>query len=296
MSNTAPPLTTNQKSPIQVHTAEQSSPAPDTEPSLGAGSTVGGSGGGGVSETDHATGTARHDDNGSVGLGFRGPIKADTDLSWGAPAGLHIRRFNDENLTIFRRAVGINTTFAGSADPQSLEEGRRKSVGLYRSVLGAVRNKMVVYHLLSLLINACHFAQIIIGASLTALGPTAGNHVIAITFLGAVNTVIAGMLALIKGQGLPARINHDRAEFRRLQDWIEQTEALLAVGVIGRDRKEVGVLVQSTFRKYNAAKQCEENNAPDSYTRPPDYEQPGRPESQGSDSSPSHHVKSPSLR
>ena len=50
-------------------------------------------------------------------------------------------------------------------------------------------------------------------------GPTAGDHVIAITLLGAVNTVIAGVLALVKGQGLPDRLYHDRAEYRRLQDW-----------------------------------------------------------------------------
>jgi hypothetical protein len=44
--------------------------------------------------------------------------------------------------------------------------------------------------------------------------------VIAITFLGAINTVIAGVLALIKGQGLPDRLYHDQAEYRRLQDWL----------------------------------------------------------------------------
>lgn len=42
---------------------------------------------------------------------------------------------------------------------------------------------------------------------------------VAITLLGAINTVIAGLLALIKGQGLPDRLYHDRAEFRRVQDW-----------------------------------------------------------------------------
>lgn len=75
------------------------------------------------------------------------------------------------------------------------------------------------------------------------------------------------MLALIKGQGLPERLRHDQAEFRKLQDWIEQTEALLAVGVIGRDRKEVGLLIQVAFRKYNAVRQSEENNRNENYVR-----------------------------
>jgi hypothetical protein len=49
---------------------------------------------------------------------------------------------------------------------------------------------------------------------------------------------------------------------------IEQTEAQLSVGVIGRDRKEVGRLVQTAFKKYNAARQCEESNLPENYVRP----------------------------
>lgn len=40
-----------------------------------------------------------------------------------------------------------------------------------------------------------------------------------ITLLGAFNTVIAGVLALVKGQGLPDRWYHDQAEYRKLQDW-----------------------------------------------------------------------------
>jgi hypothetical protein len=42
-------------------------------------------------------------------------------------------------------------------------------VGIYAAALGAVRRKTWSYHFLSWLINACHFVQIIIGASLTAL-------------------------------------------------------------------------------------------------------------------------------
>ncbi|KAK4146077.1 uncharacterized protein C8A04DRAFT_10084 [Dichotomopilus funicola] len=234
------------------------------------------------------------EDDDPIGLGLHGPLKADTDLSWGIPAGLHMRRGNDENLAIFRRAVGINSHRGwGGRDRGSpgglagaeAEEGRSgkggggrrggrtvamATGGIYAAAVREVQRKRIAYHLLSVLINASHFAQIIIGASLTALGPSAGDHVIVITLLGAINTVIAGVLALVKGQGLPERLNHDRAEFRRLQDWIEQTEALLAVGVLGRDRKEVGVLVQTAFRKYNAAKQCEESNQPENYVRYPE--------------------------
>ncbi|AEO66622.1 uncharacterized protein THITE_2046074 [Thermothielavioides terrestris NRRL 8126] len=238
--------------------------------------------------------------------GGGGLTKADTDLSWGAPAGLPMRGRNDENLVIFRRAVGINSwsgppaggggggSGGGADHPAALEEGRqRRRGGIYAAAAREVRRKAVQYHLLSLLINASHFAQIIIGASLTALGPSAGDHVKVITVLGAINTVLAGVLALIKGQGLPDRLYHDRAEYRRLVDWIEQTEALLAVGVIGRDRKEVGVLVETAFKKYNAARQCEESNLPENYVRPPESDAVSVAGARGSPT-PSAHVRSPS--
>ncbi|KAK4171578.1 hypothetical protein QBC36DRAFT_339694 [Triangularia setosa] len=193
-------------------------------------------------------------------------IKSNTDLSWGQPAGLPIRRTNDENLVIFRRAVGINSTLPGSTDCRSLEEGRKSAMGMYAAAMRAQRNKKIISRLVNLIVYASHFFQIIVGASLTALGPSAGEHAVLITILGAVNTVIAGVLALLKGQGLPERLRHQVAEFRKLQDWIEQTEALLSVGVIGRDRKEVGLLVQVAFKKYNAAKECEESSSQPEFT------------------------------
>ncbi|KAK1836559.1 hypothetical protein QBC39DRAFT_296622 [Podospora conica] len=194
--------------------------------------------------------------------------KADEQVSWSAPAGLRPRSQNDENLSIFRRAVGINAALpATSTTLLTLEEGRAHATGMYASVLSTQRQKTLVYNALQALVYLSHFLQIILGASLTALGPTAGQHALTITVLGAMNTVIAGVLALVKGQGLPERLRQDRAGFRKLQDWIEQTEALLAVGVIGRDRKEVGLLVQVAFVKYNAAKASEDNNVPENYIR-----------------------------
>ena len=96
-------------------------------------------------------------------------LKADTELSWGAPMGGHIRGSNDENLVIFRRAVGINTTLAGSGDMRSLEEGRRGAVGIYLATMKAQRHKAWLYTLSSVLIWLSHFSQVVIGATLTAL-------------------------------------------------------------------------------------------------------------------------------
>ncbi|KAI1383029.1 uncharacterized protein F4822DRAFT_90288 [Hypoxylon trugodes] len=191
------------------------------------------------------------------------------NLSWGAPAGLSIRGPNDENLVIFRKALGINYHYE-AADSGTLEEGRTSAVGIYRSVIREQQSKAIQHAFLTAFLYLCYFAQIVIGAALTAIGPTSGRYQTLITVLGAVNTVLAGLLALIKGSGQPQRLEKDRVGFRRLQDWIEETEALLAVGVIGRNRKEVGLLVESAFKRYNAAKMSVENNSPDFYVNQPD--------------------------
>lgn len=155
-----------------------------------------------------------------------------------------------------------------------MEEGRRRAVGIYRAVIKAKRNKMWQFRAMWCVVLFCHFAQIIIGAALTALGPLANDHGVVITILGALNTVIAGILALVSGQGVPDRIQKDEIGYRKIQDWIEETEALLSVGIIGRNRKEVGLLVEEAFKKYNAAKSNEENNRPNSYVNAP--EEPSR--------------------
>lgn len=224
------------------------------------------------------------------------PRKADTTMSWGAPLGLAIRSNNDENLVIFRKALGINihrrlgsgliptSTSFSSPSPASdgtLEEGRKSATGIYRTVI-ATRVRMAVQHaLLTAFLYLVYFAQVVIGAALTALGSTAARHERLITILGAFNTVLAGVLALIKGSGQPQKLGKDRVGFRRLQDWIEETEALLAVGVIGRNRREVGLLVESAFKRYNAAKASEENNDPDFYVYHPQEPLGNRPSDDG---------------
>lgn len=106
------PTTFSPASPTNFHAPAVglSSPAPDTEPpgSAGGGSTVIGS-----SSIDHQT---------PIGLGLQntGLPKTDIELAiWGSPAGLHMRRPNDENLAIFQRAVGINSNSNSNRDSSS---------------------------------------------------------------------------------------------------------------------------------------------------------------------------------
>ncbi|EPE09043.1 c6 transcription factor [Ophiostoma piceae UAMH 11346] len=191
--------------------------------------------------------------------------------SWGNPAGLEPRKATDQNVLLFRQAIGINITNpdADAADPEaaSMEQNRKLATGIYGRILRERRTKTLQYNVLSTFVNTCHVVQILIGASLTALGPEAATHTTAITALGATNTILAGVFALLKGQGLPDRLHKDAIEYRRVQDWIEETDSLLLSGVVGRDRKEVGLLVETAFKKYNAVLASEENNKPESYVQ-----------------------------
>ncbi|KAK7748770.1 hypothetical protein SLS53_000794 [Cytospora paraplurivora] len=198
--------------------------------------------------------------------------RASTQLQWPVPFGGHPRPPSDENIVIFRRAVGINSDLAPPATSSSslLEQGVRKPTGIYLSVIEEQRKRSLEHFVMSWGLNLLHFTQIVIGATLAGLGSNATRHPALIVVAGSFNTIIAGVLALLKGQGGSERLHKDADEFRKLRDWIEETDALLATGIIGRNRKEVGVLVESVFRKYNSVKLSEESNRPDNYIPDPE--------------------------
>lgn len=58
--------------------------------------------------------------------------------------------------------------------------------------------------------------QIMLSAVFIILGSLNIDHHITIAVLGAVGTVIAGMLALVKGQGLPNRLRMERDGLRKV--------------------------------------------------------------------------------
>ncbi|KAF3769829.1 hypothetical protein M406DRAFT_241259, partial [Cryphonectria parasitica EP155] len=172
---------------------------------------------------------------------------------WSDPLGGPARGNNDEHLLMFRRAVGINSEASSAEDHSTLEQGRaRTATGIYRTVVREQRRRQLLHHTVSGLVWGCHGMQIVVGATLTCLGLREDDFYKTVTVLGAVNTAIAGVLTLIKGKALPENLGKSEADFRQLKAWIEETESLLALGVIGRDRKEVGLLIETAFRRYNA--------------------------------------------
>ena len=106
---------------------------------------------------------------------------------------------------------------------------------------------------------------------MTALGPVSKSHSTAITLLGVVNTGTAGLMAILKGQGLPDRLRKDEFEMHKIQDFIEETESRLVVGGQGSlETEELDELLQQVFVKYNAARDTAEINRPDSEFPPDD--------------------------
>jgi len=108
-------------------------------------------------------------------------------------------------------------------------------------------------------------AQVVIGTTLAALGPVSKLHPTAITIPGVVNTSTAGVLAFLKGQGLPDRLRKDEFEMRKVQDFIEETETMLVIAGDSFTKEELDDKVYKVLQKYNTARDTTEMNRPASY-------------------------------
>lgn len=119
-------------------------------------------------------------------------------------------------LQTFRTILGINAIPPTANRPA-------ENIGTYKRLVDAEMKARVQYYAASSIINTGLLAQIVIGAALTALGASDGSH-IAITVLGSVNTVIAGGMTYLKGQGLPERILVYANGLRKVREHLEERE------------------------------------------------------------------------
>ena len=94
--------------------------------------------------------------------------------------------------------------------PGGLESGciRKVATGIYRDVLDSQRRKLCQYTALSVIVYACHFAQILIGVALTALGSAAGEQKAAITVLGRGEHRDSGRVGACQGAGTAREAAH----------------------------------------------------------------------------------------
>jgi hypothetical protein len=85
-------------------------------------------------------------------------------------------------------------------------------------------------------------SQVILGAALTALGASESSHIL-ITVFGAMNTIIAGLVAYLKSRGQPMRARMFRDDLERVVDEIENSEVMwlgISKGVLGYEDIDTG--------------------------------------------------------
>ncbi|KIW11155.1 hypothetical protein PV08_10455 [Exophiala spinifera] len=126
----------------------------------------------------------------------------------------------------FCMMVGIPSS-APDADQQRRYQQHqsvpRKS--LYGRVTRQLRHQTWTYYTTASLSNAMLLSQVVLGAALTALGASESSHIL-ITVFGAMNTVIAGLVAYLKSRGQPMRARMYRDDLERVVDEIENSEVM----------------------------------------------------------------------
>ncbi|KAL6252498.1 hypothetical protein RBB50_000217 [Rhinocladiella similis] len=153
----------------------------------------------------------------------------------------------------------------------------RKSVprkSLYGRVTRQLAHQRWTYYTTASLSNTMLLTQVVLGAALTALGASESSHIL-ITIFGALNTVIAGMVAYLKSRGQPMRARMYRDDLERVVDEIENSE-IMWLGIsrhvhgydeIDTDDGQVSVRseVARLTRLYDRAVKSNTMNNPDMY-------------------------------
>lgn len=160
-----------------------------------------------------------------------------------------------DKLITFRNIVGIH------ALPPDPGHKRRpaENQGTYKRLVDAEVKARVQYYFSSSVINVCLLAQIVIAAALTALGAANASHT-AIMILGSANTVIAGGMTYLKGQGLPDRIMQYANGLRKVREYLEERERQFMRPDCNLDVDQEARII---LRMYEAVRQ----KAEDSYSR-----------------------------
>ncbi|KAJ5690900.1 hypothetical protein N7462_005292 [Penicillium macrosclerotiorum] len=150
-------------------------------------------------------------------------------------------------------------------EPQLYTIYHTATADMRKKLIQKERYLSVQYQLISIVFNLITITQIIIGATITALGPSGDKHMLAITILGAFNTSIAGLLALLKGRGLPERLRRNMIEISKVSEVIQEREALLRYGPSHDSNADISPLLQEVFQAYASAQQIIERNQTDRY-------------------------------
>ena len=159
-------------------------------------------------------------------------------------------------LDKFQRLIGIHSPHGLHSRPTSSRPAPNE--GIYKRTVDEENKVRFQYTISNYVVNVGGMLQIVVGAALTALGAANGPSA-AVTILGALNTVIAGMLTYLKGQGLPMRLDQYLHLLRTLREHIEELERELLEPDCQLDVEEE---IRRIAKMYGEVRQTAEDNAP----------------------------------
>ena len=159
-------------------------------------------------------------------------------------------------LLKFQNLVGICSPTVLRANPTLARPAHNE--GIYKRTVNEESKIKYQYAVSNYMVNTFFMLQIIVGAALTALGAAKGPPA-AVTFLGAVNTVVAGLLTYLKGQGLPMRLEQYLHLLRTLREHIEAREREFLEPECLLDVDEE---VERVIKMYQEVRQTAQDNAP----------------------------------
>lgn len=173
-----------------------------------------------------------------------------------------------DHHTQFCRLVG-----ARPVNHPDEEDHRPHPRSLYARAMKRRRAQSCHYVLTTALVNTLLLSQIVIGAALTGLGASNSSRVL-ITVFGALNTIIAGVIAFLKSRGQPMRARMFRDDLSRVVDEIENSAVMwygISASAHGYDAIDTDdqVTVRSEVarltRLYDKAVKMNTMNDPDMY-------------------------------
>jgi hypothetical protein len=167
--------------------------------------------------------------------------------------------------------------------PSNGPKNAPRPAGFKRSLYGRATHKRdaqnATYLFTAALSNTLLLTQVVLGAALTALGASESSHIL-ITVFGALNTIIAGLVAYLKSRGQPMRARMFRDDLDRVVDEMENSEVMwlgIHQGVHGYDeiaiddsvsvRSEVARLTRLLDKAVRSNTMNDRKSNPPSYTR-----------------------------
>lgn len=195
----------------------------------------------------------------------RRPVEPDNDPTiFPQPAPNNTQDIEGQPLTRqeIYTLLGMAAPTSNNTTPRHLESAH----GFYGHLLHAEHRAARQYRVYDSLVILLMILQLCISAVFVVLGslPNLDRHHVAVASLGAIGTVVAGMLALMRGQGLPNRLRMERDALRRV---VFETEELYWDARAGREIEFADI--EALRAAFVAVVEDARKNHPDVWTSSP---------------------------